>query len=225
MIFVQAPPPPVTPLPSQLLCALPNLETLELFASAEENYEAYCARTPGGHECFERKRYVNLVRQCETLASTLRNLTLPRGWWTWPNRGSSHMLRYDEETEEGEQLGAHTGSIANFSAFVYLETLVLHSTAIIAKGAHETEVADPVATLPSSLKHVTVYGAHDGLWAWIAEILEKKGSSFPELRSITLLREEPVRGLELMKLSELRGRHEALWREIWTCGIAVRGDV
>jgi hypothetical protein len=42
---------------------------------------------------------------------------------------------------------------------------------------------------------------------------------------ITLLREEPVRGLELMKLSELRGRHEALWREIWTCGIAVRGDV
>jgi hypothetical protein len=224
MITIQAPPPPISPLPPQLLAALPNLETLELFASAEENYETYCLRAPR-YACFERKRYVNLIRQCEILALTLRKLTLPRGWWTWPNRDYRNMLQYDAETGEGEQLGAHTGSIANFSAFVFLETLVLHSTAIIVKGAQETEVADPVATLPSSLKQITVYGAHDGLWPWIAEILEQRGATFPQLRSITLLHEEPVRGLELMSLSELRWRHEGLWNEICTCNIAVRGDM
>lgn len=226
IITVQAPPPPIPALPPSLLAALPNLETLELFASAEESYESYFHRTLGpGHGCVERKRYVSLVKQCEVLAPTLRKLVLPRGWWTWPNRDPLLMLQFDDETLEGLQPGAYTGSIANFSEFLYLETLVLHSTAVIVKGAQETEVADPAITLPTSLKHITVYGAHDGLWSWVAEILDQRGSYFPQLRSITLLREEPVKGLELSPLSELKSKHEVLWSKICTCNIALQGDV
>jgi hypothetical protein len=126
---------------------------------------------------------------------------------------------------ENKQLGAYTGSIANFSPFTCLETLIIHSTAIIAKGSYDTEVADPTLTLPPSIKNITVYGAHDELWSWIGDILDHRGAHFPHLSTITLLREEPVPGLELSRLRDFELSREDVWRKIQGSNIALRGDV
>lgn len=222
LITVHGPPPSVGGLSHELLAALPSLETLELFANVEASYETYQSRFTGYH--LRGKRYYDLVQQCAILAPTLRKLVLPRGWWAWPNNVPWNVRFSDEPTSEGEQVGAYTGSIANFSLFTRLQTLVVHSTAIIAKGTHDTEVADAIMTLPASIRDITVYGAHDGLWSWVGEILCYRGSHFPFLKSITLLREEPVDGLSLLPLSELGAVHEILWKEILGSTVLVRVD-
>jgi hypothetical protein len=126
---------------------------------------------------------------------------------------------------ENKQLGAYTGSVADFSPFVCLETLIIHSTAIIAKGAYVTEIANPTLTLPSSIQNVIVYGAHDELWSWIESILDHPGTHFPYLSTLTLLREEPVKGLHLSRLHDLRSSHEHIWEMIQGNGLVLRGDI
>ena len=219
-IAVHGPPPSVGGLSHELLAALPNLETLESFANAEATHKMY---QPGYHS--GGKRYYDLVQQCVILASTLRKLVLTRGWWAWPDTVPLSVRYPDEPESEGEQVGAYTGSIANFSPVTRLETLVVHSTAIIAKGAHDTEVADATITMPASIGYITVYGAHGGLWSWVGDILFHRGSHFPSLKSITLLREEPVDGLSLLPLGELEAVHEILWKEILESNVMVRVDL
>jgi hypothetical protein len=124
-----------------------------------------------------------------------------------------------------KQLGAYTGSTVEFRPFVCLESLVIHSTAIIAKEAYDTRIADPTLTLPSSIKEVTVYGAHDELWTWIGDVLDNRDSHFPHLTIITLLRAEPVPGLSLSRIYSLDTSHEDIWRKIQNSSVALRGDI
>jgi hypothetical protein len=126
---------------------------------------------------------------------------------------------------QDNQLGAYTGSIADLHRFACLETLIIHSTAILAKGAHVTEIADPTLTLPTSIKNVTVYGAHDELWFWIESVLDNRGTHFPYLSTITLLREEPVKGLYLSRLRDLRETHRHIWEKIQGNSVVLRGDI
>jgi hypothetical protein len=159
----------------------------------------------------------------------VKKLSLPREWWTWPNiRHPSAEFRFAPQyMMSGSELqrGAHTGSINDFSPFTSLETLVMHSAAIIRKGSHDTEVADPTITLPASIRNITVYGAHDGLWSWVTDILEHRASQFFDLKSITLLRDDPIPGLKLSSLRELKTTHTALWNKPDTSSLTLRGHV
>jgi hypothetical protein len=63
-----------------------------------------------------------------------------------------------------------------------------------------------MTTLPSSIKDIVVYGAHDRLWPWTEKILKGEESYFAELRSIELRTEEPVYPeLRLSTLEDLKG--------------------
>jgi hypothetical protein len=209
---------------SVLLTSLPSLQTLELYASADILYE-HNQNLSTSRALGESQRYMSLVHQCEIAASTLKSLELPRGWWTLPNIDPSIPSHIDTcnaaqsnpldqaDPFENKQLGAYTGSITDFSPLICLETLIIHSTAIIAKGSYDTEVADPTLTLPPSIKNITVYGAHDELWSWIGDILDHRGAHFPHLSTITLLREEPVPGLDLSRLCELKSSHKDVLRK------------
>ena len=129
-------------------------------------------------------------------------------------------------SDETSQHGANTGTIANISAFTQLQTLITHSTAILVKGLDDTEIADPKKTLPTSVKEIVVYGAHDGLWSWINDILDGEGSYFKGLRSIELRYEEPVHAeLRLSSLGELRESQPKLWEKLRGSKICVWGDV
>jgi hypothetical protein len=221
---------------SVLLTSLPSLQTLELYASADILYE-HNQNLSTSRALGESQRYMSLVHQCEIAAFTLKSLELPRGWWTLPNIDPSIPSHIDTcnaaqpnpldqaDPFENKQLGAYTGSIADFSPFTCLETLIIHSTAIIAKGSYDTEVADPTLTSPPSIKNITVYGAHDELWSWISDILDHRGAHFPHLSTITLLREEPGPGLELSRLRDFELIREDVWRKIQGSNIALRGDV
>jgi hypothetical protein len=200
---------------SVLLTSLPSLQTLELYASVDILYKHN--QNPSTSRAFgESQRYMSLVHQCEIAASTIKSLELPRGWWTLPNIDPSIPSHIDTcnaaqsnplgqaDPFENKQPGAYTGSITDFSPSICLETLIIHSTAIIAKGSYDTEVADPTLTLPPSIKNITVYGAHDELWSWIGDILDHWGAHFTYLSTITLLRQEPVPGLELSRLCILK---------------------
>ena len=91
---------------------------------------------------------------------------------------------------------------------------------------NDIETADPWRTLPSSIKNIVVYGAHDELWEWIESILGFEGDYFTELQNIELRTEEPVRpGWKLSKLKELEGSHVQLWEKLQTSKIRVCGDV
>ena len=203
-----------------MLRFLPSLETLEFYAADQPGG---CMKKPAAKGSLAR-----LLEHCGSVAGTLKTLETPRGWWTWPNGGlvlkmedSQVCSRVDDDSV---QPGAYTGCVTDFRAFTAIETLVTHSTAIIAKGAWDTEVADPTRTLPSSLKHITVYGAHDELWSWVWNVLECRRTHLPFLQEITLLKEEPVhRKLRLSNLAELRESHGSLSERIVKSSVVVSG--
>jgi hypothetical protein len=216
---------------SRLLASLPNLQVLELYAGAgifeRSDHSVPMPRVYRGNQ-----RYTTLVRLCEIAASTLKSLEIPRGWWTLPNIDHIDTCRAVQASPltltdpfADKQLGAYTGSTVEFRPFVCLESLVIHSTAIIAKEAYDTRIADPTLTLPSSIKEVTVYGAHDELWTWIGDVLDNRDSHFPHLTIITLLRAEPVPGLSLSRIYSLDTSHEDIWRKIQNSSVALRGDI
>jgi hypothetical protein len=212
-----------------ILPLLIELETLDIYTAQD----AHHASGSQSSSAIASGKYARLVEQCADTANTLRTLKLPRGWWTLPSHESLDLIHrprncLPESTRplDNVQPGAYTGSIADLRPFTLLEKLVTHSTAIIAKGAQDTEVADPTQTLPPSIKYITVYGAHDGLWSWIGDILECCATHFPHLQSITLLCEEPVHpALTLSRLGELEGSHLTLWEMICESTMVLQGDV
>jgi hypothetical protein len=123
------------------------------------------------------------------------------------------------------QHGAYTGSINDFSHFTSLQTLVMHSAAVLKKGSYDTEVADPTVTLPASIRDITIYGAHNGLWSWISDILDHQASHFLDLNSITLSRAEAIPGLQLSSLRELKTTHTALWNKLEASSLILRIEV
>jgi hypothetical protein len=224
-IYLLPPPSDFSEIFSTLLASLPSLQVLELYAGAgifkRSDHSLSMLRGYRGN-----KRYMILVRLCEIAASTLKSLEIPRGWWTLPNIDHIDTCSLTQaDPFANKQLGAYTGSTVDFRPFACLESLVVHSTAIIAKEAYDTRIADPTLTLPSSIKVVTVYGAHDELWSWIGDVLDNRDSHFPHLTIITLLRAEPVPGLSLSRMCNLESSHEDIWRKIQNSSVALRGDV
>ncbi|KAF2821786.1 hypothetical protein CC86DRAFT_100647 [Ophiobolus disseminans] len=200
-----------------VLTLLPNLETLEVYAL--EHHDDHMSQA-----AIARNVYSMLTECCLEVAATLHTLKLPRGWWTW------HVARRLNNVEiwhnNRPQPGAYTGSITDLRAFIALNTLVMHSTAIMAKDLYDTEIADPTETLPASIKHITVYGAHDGMWSWIGNVLECRGTHLPCLQEITLLKEEPVHeALRLSSLAELSKSDKTLWEKISASTLVLNGDV
>jgi hypothetical protein len=150
----------------------------------------------------------------------LKKLELPRGWWTAPR------LIQEEEPDDAPQPGANTGTIAEFQGFEQLRGLVTHSTAILKKGLHDMEVADPIKTLPSNVRDILVYGAHDGLWSWVNDILDCERSHFTDLRKIELRCEEPVHTeLKLSTMEELRSEQGRMYEKIRKSEVTVCGDL
>ncbi|KAF2032061.1 hypothetical protein EK21DRAFT_110274 [Setomelanomma holmii] len=193
----------------RILSCFRNLEILHFYDSIEVGQSA---------DMSSRERYSELAISMAPVKGTLRKLELPCGCWTMATSGPNQI------TSE-QQPGAMTGSIANLSSFEKLEDLVIHSTAIIAKGLHDTQVADPTSTLSPTVKDITVYGPHDGLWSWIGDILDHRGSHFHYLRFIRLLREKPVLGLKLSSRTELKESHEKLWEMVTNSTLKFRGDI
>jgi hypothetical protein len=212
-----------------MLPLLIKLETLDIYTVQDAHHASESHR----NSVTASGKYLRLVEKCAHAADTLRALKLPRGWWTLPSHESLDLIHRPQDFPpdstrplDNVQPGAYTGSIADLRPFTLLEKLVTHSTAIIAKGAQDTEVADPTQTLPPSIKFITVYGAHDGLWSWIGDILEQRATHFPHLQSITLLCEEPVHSaLTLSRLSELKESHAALWQKIVESTVVLQGDL
>jgi hypothetical protein len=179
------------------------------------------ARTTRDQEhAIDYKQYDTLIDHLQAVTSSLKRLELPRGWWTAPRLKKVNM------PDETSQPGANTGTIADISAFTRLQTYITHSTAILVKGLDDTGIADPEETLPSSVKEIVVYGAHDGLWSWINDILDGEESYFKGLGSIELRREEPVHAeLRLSTLGELRESQPKIWEKLQWSKICVWGDV
>jgi hypothetical protein len=215
---------------SSILPLLPQLETLELYATTLDNEQII------DRSIFKTDYYSMLVEHCCAVASTLRKLELPHGWWTSPNVDLSYAVHVNQFTSSIDpfnasqlpptnQPTAHTSSIADFTPFLHLETLIVHATALIAKDTHDTTIANPTLTLPPSIKHITVYGAHDELWSWIGDMLTHRGSHFRSLQSITLLRDEWFGRERLSSLREMKASHEALWDVIRGSRVVLRGDI
>lgn len=197
-----------------MLSLLPKLDTLEFHAADHKKGQMPLLLAHG--------IYAMLIAACGVVADTLRTLVLPRGWFTWPGARPPDVVMLQEE----DQTGAFTGHITDLRALAALEKLDVHSTAIIAKEQFDTEVADPTQTLPTSIKHITVLGAHDGLWSWIDDVLDHRGTHFPHLAEITLLKQEPVDvALRLTNLEGLRKSHASLWKRLEANSLAVNGDV
>jgi hypothetical protein len=179
---------------SALLASFPKLKVLELYAGPEYTEQMLAEATHDQYCALFLKRYEGLVYHLRAAKSTLRRLELPRGWWTAPRPMSNRFF------------GASTGSIADFSVFSQLQTLITHPTAILSKSVQRTWTADSMTTLPSSIEDIVVYGAHDGLWPWIEKILEGEGSYFAEVKSIELRTEDPVHpDMRLLTLEDLKG--------------------
>jgi len=209
-----------------ILPSLTKLKTLEMYTAEQPNHSKTCCT----RSILARAKYSSLARHCLSLAPTLLSLELPRGWWIWPGHESLSLATPPGEItlplNDGTQPGAYTGSILDLSPFTALESLVTHSTAIIAMGAHDAELADPRETLPFHIKHITVYGAHDGLWAWVNDIYGYRGTHFPHLRSLTLLRDDAVDlALGLCGFRALKGSHAKLWKRISESTLRLCGDV
>jgi hypothetical protein len=199
---------------SVLLKSFPKLEELVLYDGSPYTKNTLHIAEHGQRRAVHHRQYDALVNHLHAVNSTLKRLELPGGWWC--SRPA---------VKATSQPGANTGTIAKTSDFSELQTLVMHSTAILKKGIEDTEVADPVTTLPSSIKEITVYGAHDGLWSWVIGILDREGSQFPCLRSIELRREEPVHPeLRLSTLEELKATQEKLWEKLKNSKVCVSID-
>jgi hypothetical protein len=206
-----------------------KLETLDIYTVQESHHATGSHR----NSVTASGKYSRLVEQCADTADTLRTLKLPRGWWTLPSHESLDLTHQAQDFPpdstrplDNVQPGAYTGSITDLRPFTRLEKLVTHSTGIIAKGAQDTEVADPTQTLPPSIKFITVYGAHDGLWSWIGDILERRATHFSHLQSITLLCEEQIHSaLTLSRLAELKQSHATLWEMICESTVVLQGDL
>jgi hypothetical protein len=205
---------------SVLLESFPRLQELELYAGPPYTEDTLEIAWHDQKHAIIYKQYDELVSHLHVVSSTLKRLELPRSWWTAPRPVKENI------PDATSQPGANTGTIADTSGFSELQTLVTHSTAILKKGFEDTEVADPVTTLPSSIKEITVYGAHDGLWSWVNSILDCEGSQFRCLRIIELKREEPVHPeLRLSTLEELKATQGKLCQKLRKSSIKIRGDL
>jgi hypothetical protein len=200
-----------------------NLEDLHLYGEPPFYDHAMDLYNAGWQSWYEsqlcEKSYSALLANLAFIAPQIHTLELPRGFWTLPNvmqpRGSGSTIHVDPED-------IHTGEVTDFRAFSTLKHLILPKTAIAHKRLWKTTLADPLSTLPPSLKRLTVYGADDELWHWVDVLVENQHPHFSILDEIELIHGETLYPkLAPEKMDELKSENEKLWNKLVASGIQV----
>jgi hypothetical protein len=200
-----------------------NLEILHLYGEPPFYDHAMDLYNAGWQSWYEtqlcEKSYSALLANLASVAPQIHSLELPRGFWTLPNimrPGSiGSMTHVDPED-------IHIGEVTDFRSFSTLKHLILPKTAIAHKNLWKTTLADPLFTLPPSLKCITIYGADDELWPWVNLIIENRHLHFSILNKIELIDGEPLYPKSAPeKLCEFKIDNEKLWNTLVASGISI----